>query len=140
MKCSECNTEMVLGTHPIEVRVGRYVVECRSIPHERCPNCGYYELEARAAEQLELSAAQVVLHEVQEVDPGAIRFARKALGLTQTELAKKLGLTQETVSRHETGALPAPNEYRYALAGLLAREEQVLRGADVGHIKVEVAA
>ena len=140
MQCPECNTEMVLGTHAIEVRVGRHVVECCTVPHERCPNCGYYELEATAGEQLELRSVQVVMHELPEVDPTALKFARKALGLTQTELAKKLGLTQETISRHETGTMPAPAEYRYALAGLLAHEEQVLMGTPLGHLKVEVAA
>jgi predicted transcriptional regulator len=93
-----------------------------------------------AGEQLELRSAQVVLHEAPELDPAALRFARKALGLTQTDLAKKLSLTQETISRHETGALRAPNEYRYALAGLLAHEDQVVLGKPLGHLRVETAA
>jgi len=140
MKCSECNTEMVFGTHPIETRVGRHVVVSRAVPHDRCPSCGYYELDAKVGETLELRAAQVVMHEVKEVDPAALKFARKTLGMNQTELAKKLGLTQETISRYETGALLAGTEYRYALAGLLSYEEQVLCGADMGHLRSEVAA
>lgn len=140
MQCSECNTEMVFGTHPIETRVGRHVVVSQLIPHERCPNCGYYELDAKAGEILELRSAQLVMHEIQDLDPSALKFARKALGLNQTELAKKLGLTQETISRHETGSLPADAEYRYALAGLLAYEELALCGVDSGRIKVERAA
>lgn len=140
MQCSECNTERVFGTHPIETQVGRHVVVSRVVPHERCPNCGSFELDAKAAELLELRAAQVVMHEAQDLDPAALKFARKALGLNQTELAKKLGLTQETISRHETGALPAGAEYRYALAGLLSYEDQGLCGADSGHIKIERAA
>ena len=79
------------------------------------------------------------MHELREVDPTALKFARKALGLTQAELAKKLGLTQETISRHETGTMPAPAEYRFALAGLLAHEEQVFRGTDLGRVKAELA-
>ena len=83
---------MVFGTHSIETRVGRHVVVSRAVPHERCPSCGSYELDAKAGEVLELRAAQVVMHEVQELDPAALKFARNALGLNQTDLAKKLGL------------------------------------------------
>ena len=140
MQCFECNTEMVFGTHPIETQVGRHVVVNGSVPHERCPNCGYYELDARAAELLELCAAHVALHDAKDLDPAALKFARKALGLSQVELAKKLGLTQETISRHETGALPAGPEYTYALAGLLSYEDQAVCGVDSGHIKIERAA
>ena len=131
---------MVFGTHPIEIRVGRHVVVSQAVPHERCPSCGYYELDAKTGEMLELRAAQVVMHEVKEVDPAALKFARKALGLNQTDLAKKLGLSQETISRYETGVLPAGTEYRYALAGLLSYEEQILCGANMGRIRSEVAA
>lgn len=140
MQCSECNTEMIFGTHPIETRVGRHVVVSRTVPHDRCPSCGYFELDAKVGELLELRAAQVVMHEVQDLDPAALKFARKALGLNQTALASKLGLTQETISRYETGAFPVGTEYRYALAGLLSYEEQVLCGADMGHVRSEVAA
>ena len=36
-------------------------------------------------------------------NPGEIATRRKQLGLSQTELAKKIGTTQETISRWETG-------------------------------------
>ena len=140
MECPECEAEMFLGNYPVEVRVGRHIVECPNIPHERCPNCAYNALDASTAELLELRSAQVVMHEVSELDLAALKFARKALGLTQTELAKKLSLTQETISRYETAALQAPAEYRLAIAGLLAHEEQVLQGTPLGHVRPEVAA
>jgi DNA-binding transcriptional regulator YiaG len=120
--CPECKTEMVSGAHPIEVQVGQHVAESRSIIHERCPSCGYYELDAQVNCLLELDSIQVVLHDIKDLDPRALKFARKALGLTQKDLARVLDSSQETVSRYETGALMAPTEYRYALLGLVGFE------------------
>lgn len=130
MFCPECKTEMVSGTHPIVTNVGGHAVECRSLQHDRCPSCGYYELSAEAGELLDVQAAVVVMTDVASPNPTAVRFARKAMGLSQASLAGELGLTQETISRYETGALAIVPEYRFALAGLLAREERRLRGCD----------
>jgi YgiT-type zinc finger domain-containing protein len=130
MNCPECKTEMVLGAHPIVTTIGRHSVESHSLSHERCPACGYYELEAEAAELLEVQSAIVVMIDVPAPEPKAVRFARKAMGLSQSALASELGLTQETISRYETGALSITAEYRLALAGLLGREERRIRGCD----------
>lgn len=130
MLCPECKTEMTRGAHPILKNVGGHEVECRSLNHERCPSCGYYELTAEAGELLDVQAAIIVMSDVQSPSTKAVRFARKAMGLSQSSLASELALTQETISRYETGALPIPPEYRFALAGLLGREERRLRGWD----------
>jgi DNA-binding XRE family transcriptional regulator len=128
MKCPSCQTEMSFGTHPISTQIGVHVVANTSVPHERCPACGYYELDAAVGELIEVQAAVVVMTEATQPDPKAVRFARKAMGHSQAGLAEELGLTQETISRYETGALPIVPEYRFALAGLLGREERKLRG------------
>jgi DNA-binding XRE family transcriptional regulator len=130
MLCTECKTEMVLGTHPIVTSVGGHAVECRSLSHDRCPTCGYYELPAEAGDLLDVQAAIVVMTDVPSPNPKAVRFARKVLGLSQSALATELGLKQETISRYETGVLAIMPEYRLALAGLLCREERHLRGCD----------
>lgn len=130
MICPECKTDMVFGAHPIVTTVGRHSVESRSLSHERCPACGCYELSAEAGELLEVQSAIVVMVDVTTPEPNAVRFARKAMGLSQSVLASELGLTQETISRYETGALSIPAEYRLALAGLLGREERRLRGCE----------
>jgi DNA-binding XRE family transcriptional regulator len=119
---------MTFGTHPISTQVGAHVVVNDSVPHERCTTCGYYELDAEVAELIEVHAAIVVMSETTEPDPKAVRAARKAMGLSQVALAQELALTQETISRYETGALPIVPEYRLALAGLLGREKRKLQG------------
>lgn len=120
---------MALGNHPIVVHVGPHAVESRSVQHERCFGCGYYELDAVTSEFLEIQAAIVAMRDVTKPNPIAVKFARKVMGLSQTALAAKLGLTQETISRYETGALSISPEYRLALAGLLTGEEQRVRGS-----------
>src|SRR5512133_298681 len=130
MLCPECKTEMVFGAHVIVTSVGGHAAECRSLSHERCPSCGYYELSAEAGELLEIQATTIVMTDVPSPNAKAVRFARKAMGLSQSALASELGLTQETISRYETGALAIVPEYRLALAGLLGREERRLRGCD----------
>ncbi|HEX7670146.1 MAG TPA: helix-turn-helix domain-containing protein [Polyangiaceae bacterium] len=53
---------------------------------------------------LELRAAIAVLGGVELVEGPELKFARKAMGLRQTDLATHLGVTAETVSRWETNA------------------------------------
>lgn len=47
-----------------------------------------------------------------------IRTIRKALGLSQAEMAEKLGLTQGTVSRFENGKLDLDERTRLAVEAL----------------------
>ncbi|MBI3171154.1 MAG: helix-turn-helix transcriptional regulator [Hydrocarboniphaga effusa] len=56
--------------------------------------------------------------------PGLVRFARKALGLKQAELALALGVDALTVCRWETGPRPIQRETQLAVANLLALYER----------------
>lgn len=59
-----------------------------------------------------------------------VRDIRKALNLSQGELAAKLGLHQTTISRFETGDLPVDERTRLALEALRFQLMPVeLRGA-----------
>jgi transcriptional regulator with XRE-family HTH domain len=50
-----------------------------------------------------------------------IRETRKALGLTQAELAEMLGVDHSTVSRLESGIIPLTLRTQLALEALLTR-------------------
>ena len=52
-----------------------------------------------------------------------LRDTRKALGLSQADLAAKLGVTQGTVSRMETGAQPFDERTKLAVDALRMRAE-----------------
>ena len=53
-----------------------------------------------------------------------ITETRKAMGLSQAELALALGVTQSTVSRLETGELEPNERTKLALEALLSRHER----------------
>jgi len=52
-------------------------------------------------------------------DSDFVRDARKTLGLTQTALANKLGVTRMTVSRYERDDYELPTTVRLAIERLL---------------------
>lgn len=54
--------------------------------------------------RLELQAAIAVFSQAGSINGDELRFARKAMGLRQPDLAALLDVTTETVSRWETGA------------------------------------
>jgi transcriptional regulator with XRE-family HTH domain len=71
---------------------------------------------------------------------GRIRDARKAAGLTQRELAQKLGVRNTTVSKWESGAVrQIPTERLMALAGALGETPSGLLGWDMAKSRMESA-
>ncbi len=54
----------------------------------------------------------------------AIRAAREAKGWSQPDLADKVKVARETVSRWETGAMPVPEITRLGLESVLGRPLQ----------------
>jgi DNA-binding transcriptional regulator YiaG len=50
--------------------------------------------------------------------PATVRRIRRGLGLTQTELAERVGVQRNTVTRWEMGALAVPPTARILLAML----------------------
>lgn len=54
----------------------------------------------------------------------SFKETRKTLGLSQAELAIKLGVHQTTVSRFETGELPVDERTSLALDALMLRSER----------------
>jgi transcriptional regulator with XRE-family HTH domain len=58
-----------------------------------------------------------------------IRAIRKNLGLSQAELADKLGVHQTSVSRFETGDLPLDKRTELALLALESEPTQPRRAA-----------
>jgi hypothetical protein len=102
MKCHECNGES-FERRAVELttQVGEHVVTDRSVSRPVCLQCGAFTLPANLLEKVELRAALVAFTDAPRVTGAILRFARKALSLTQAELAARLGTTFESVSRWE---------------------------------------
>ena len=53
--------------------------------------------------------------------PKQIKAIRRALGVTQQEIAQMIGATQVTIARYETGVSQPTGAYRLALEELAAK-------------------
>lgn len=126
--CPECGSE--LRAH-VET-VGRFTVEDGTVSGTRvCASqaCGWGpDLRGDVLQGFELRAARLVLLERQDADGAVYRFARKAMGLRQVDVAALLDVAPETVSRWETDAKTMERATQLALAALLG---QALGGADM---------
>ncbi|HEX4475220.1 MAG TPA: helix-turn-helix domain-containing protein [Polyangiaceae bacterium] len=87
-------------------KVGRWTVEDAGtvVGSVRTTSDGTEALSSEQLESLELRAAITVLASVELVTGAELKFARKAMGLKQVDLAEHLGVNAETVSRWETDA------------------------------------
>jgi len=102
-KCVMCGYE-----GPLEVYLKD--IEWESLPGtiiadievHKCPQCGeFYEAYPRFEELFHVLAIAVI-EQSSRLNGDEIRFLRNFMDLAQSELAMRLGVTQETVSRWET--------------------------------------
>jgi DNA-binding transcriptional regulator YiaG len=94
-----------------------------------CQN-GHAEISVDKLSEYERRASVVVLSEAAEIGGAEIKFARKALGLTQARLAALLEVAPETVSRWETGAEAMSRVSRLALLAVVRDPQSLARLAE----------
>ncbi len=123
--CPSCSGTMELRSREHIEEVGKIRVVDKTSAGFVCANCGEWELTMAELGGYERRAARTVLFKRMAAGPDAYRYARKALGLKQTDLAEILGYRGETVSRWETGSEEMPRVAQLAIAGLIA-------GVDLG--------
>ena len=120
MKCHACNQETFeRRAVELQTRVGDHLVVDHSIRRPVCTHCGEFTIPATTLETVELRAALVAFTEAPRVTGAMLRFARKALGLTQSELAERLGSSLESVSRWEREERPMELWVPLAVLGLV---------------------
>lgn len=120
MTCPTCGQN---GMHPqihrhVE-RVGPYKVNDATGMALGCDFCGEFIISDEQVECYELRAAAIVLREKTNPEGAVIRYARKALGLKQTEFGALLNVASETVSRWENGHDEVSITHRMAMVGYL---------------------
>jgi DNA-binding transcriptional regulator YiaG len=113
-----CGAPLSMRPYTKRTKVGRYKVDDSSCAVPVCAN-GHRELALDAVNEYERRAAIAVLREAGEIGGEEIRFARRVVGLTQTELAKRLDVRQETVSRWENGHEAISRVSRLALLAVV---------------------
>jgi putative zinc finger/helix-turn-helix YgiT family protein len=88
----------------------------------QCPGCGETAVSIPAVEQLHLAIASVLVSKPQRLAPPEIRFLRKYLGLSGVDFAAHMGVTPESVSRWENGAMEMSTTAERLLRHLVARQ------------------
>jgi DNA-binding transcriptional regulator YiaG len=102
------------------LKVGRYEVtgEFEAVPINEQGELG---MPSKEWERLELEAAIQVLSQPELINGDELRFARKAMSLTQPALAELLDVSAGTLSSWETGTEPIQRQTQLAFLLLLER-------------------
>ena len=120
MKCHECNGEAFdRRVVELKTRVGEHTVINRTVRRPVCVQCGAFTIPASVLETVEQRAAIIAFTDAPRVTGAMLRFARKALDLTQAELAARLGTAFESVSRWEREERPTEPWVPVAVLGLV---------------------
>lgn len=126
--CPECGGPLVVKVHRHIENVGgtKVVDETAMLPC--CVQCNNVDLTLKQLAGYERRAAALVLERVIHANGAMLRYARKALGITQPELAKLISHKPETISRWENDKRPVERAEQLALVALL---DLVERGEDI---------
>ncbi len=115
IRCSVCHQGTLLPTavdhHDLSALVGLdqvVLVRGRAL---QCDQCAALALDGAELEEVLSRLARLVVQQ-EELLPKEVRFLRELLGMTQGELAERLGVTRVTVTRWEAsdvalGSIPS---------------------------------
>lgn len=123
-RCPECGGALEMRGYRHVERVGEVNVTDGTAMVLQCHECGEPVLTLANLAAYERRAVALVLRDGKHVNGTVIRYARRALGLRQTELAALLQCTPETLSRWENGALPMKRAEQLALVALVEGVER----------------
>ena len=102
MKCFECGSEMVEKRETVrDHALGLPNVVLREVPVRRCPKCREYEVVFPQMARLHKFLAGILIRKNTRLTGHEVRFLRKYLGWSGADLARRIGVTPESVSRWE---------------------------------------
>src|SRR5512141_2023438 len=108
IRCSDCGQgTMIEGRvqdYDASALVGLDAVVLRSAPALVCDRCGHVMFEGKVVEEVTHELARLIVRHGEDLRPEEIRFLREVMGMTQAELAERLGVSRATVNRWETGS------------------------------------
>src|SRR4051812_34733143 len=110
IRCSECDTGHLtpreLEDHDIGPLVGLEHVILTRAPGLVCDHCGATTVPGEVLEEVMAYLAAMIVEQGEELQPREVKYLRETLGLTQEELAERLGLKRLTILRWENGDEP----------------------------------
>lgn len=101
MECVQCSGRMRVWSEAQQSYAGLEGVIVEEVQVAHCLDCGEEELSYSNIEQLHTQLALQFARKEAALTPREIRFLRTCLGLSGTDLARRMGVTKETVSRWE---------------------------------------
>lgn len=123
MKCPNCDGQMVEKPHVHQTQIGVVTVFEPNSTVMTCESCGTVSYSDAELSAYERRAARLVLTQASHVQGDVMKFARKALGLRQKDLATLLGTNEQQVSRWENSP-EIDRRLRLAMAELLDISER----------------
>jgi putative zinc finger/helix-turn-helix YgiT family protein len=100
-------------------------ITLRNLEVRRCPECGERLVVIPGLEGLHRAIAYAVIQKPARLTPAEVRFLRKWLGFSRTDLADHMGVAPETVSRWETGKAAVGGPAERALRLMVAVKSPV---------------
>ncbi|WP_164011192.1 type II TA system antitoxin MqsA family protein [Pyxidicoccus trucidator] len=101
MKCTQCGGSMTSRQETRRAYAGLEGVIVEGVQVRHCPACGEEEISYSNVEQLHTQLALLLARKEAGLTAREIRFLRTYLGMSGTDLARRMGVTKETVSRWE---------------------------------------
>jgi len=120
MNCPNCGGKMTRRGYQHVTKIAGFTVTDGSGHVLRCEACEQPLISSAEAAGYERRAAMQILMTAEKPVPGAVlKYARKALGLRQKEMAELLATNEPQISRWENEP-EIDRRLRLAVAGLLA--------------------
>ncbi len=124
--CAKCRSEKLRATDETLSRsVGGHRFSA-NVPALKCAACGELYLDAQVGRRFDRGIARELVAAGLDGGP-AFQFVRRALGISNVEFAKMVGVTPATLSRWENGRRPADRAAVLVLALLLTDGEAAMR-------------
>lgn len=124
MKCVRCGTEVTerRGEVDYDSLPG---TRLKNVPIRECPECGESYTGIPNMEGLDETLAKLVISQSTRLTGDEIRFLRKYLGLSQEDLARKMGVQPESISRWENERANMSEPHERLLRSIAVHETPV---------------
>src|SRR5688572_10851481 len=124
IRCSECDkghlVEREGERHDISAPVGLEQVILVKVPALVFDHCAATTIRGEVLDEVMASLAALIVEQGEELHPREVKYLRETLGLTQEELAERLGLKRLTILRWENGDDQIGGVQSLALRSLVA--------------------
>jgi DNA-binding transcriptional regulator YiaG len=124
IRCSTCHVgtfePTTVDRADLSALMGLSPVEVHHAPALRCTHCGEVTWEGTTLDAIAYELARQLVADSSHLAPDEVRYVRKYLGLTQADLATRLGVDRNTVARWEIADRPLRHGEAIALRALVA--------------------